>query len=148
MKYTLLLLPAWLLSGVAVLNACQSSASDQTKVTSAPVVDDTPPNGRRVVKTNAEWKKTLTAYQYAVLREALSNVARPAQASSVDVTISVGADICLEVVDNGAGVPAEHRRGSGLRNMARRAEMFGGSFEVDSPTGAGTRLRWRVPLQP
>lgn len=70
MKYSLLLLlPAWLLSGVAILNACQSSASDQNTVTSAPVVDDTPPNGRRVVKTNAEWKKILTADQYAVLRE-------------------------------------------------------------------------------
>ena len=70
MKYTLfLLLPAWLLSGVALLNACQSSASDQTTATSKRFVDDTPPGGRRVVKTNAEWKKILTADQYAVLRD-------------------------------------------------------------------------------
>jgi len=70
MKYTLLIMfPAWLLSGVALLNACQSNASDQTATTPTSVVDDTPPGGRRVVKTNAEWKKVLSADQYAVLRE-------------------------------------------------------------------------------
>lgn len=69
MKHTLiLLLPAWLLSGVAMLNACQSNASDQSTVSSTHVAGDTPPGGRRVVKTDAEWKKILTADQYAVLR--------------------------------------------------------------------------------
>ena len=68
MNYSLfLLLPAWLISGVAGLNACQSSASNQAMAIH--VVDDTPPNGRKVVKTNAEWKKILTPDQYAVLRE-------------------------------------------------------------------------------
>lgn len=69
MKHTLLLLlPAWLLSSVLTINACQSSASDQSATTERPV-DDTPPGGRRVVKTNAEWKKILTPDQYAVLRD-------------------------------------------------------------------------------
>lgn len=70
MNYTLLLLTStWLVSGAAMLNlnACQSSALDQA--TSTRVVDDAPPGGRRVVKTNAEWKKILTADQYGVLRD-------------------------------------------------------------------------------
>lgn len=50
-----------------MMNACQSSASDQTTVKKS--ADDTPPGGRRVVKTNAEWKKVLTPDQYAVLRD-------------------------------------------------------------------------------
>ncbi len=82
----------------------------------------------------------------AVLREALSNVARHARASSVDVTLAIGPDVLLQVVDDGAGL-GEHRRGSGLRNMARRAEMFGGSFAIDGEVGVGTRLTWRVPLE-
>ena len=70
MKYTLLLLlPAWLMSGTIMLDACQSSASDQTKTAVMNPTDDTPPGGRRVVKTNAEWKKLLTSDQYGVLRD-------------------------------------------------------------------------------
>ncbi len=70
MKYTLLLLlPAWFVLGTAMLNACQSNASNQATTAPTHVVDDTPPGGRRVVKNNAEWKKALTADQYAVLRE-------------------------------------------------------------------------------
>ena len=69
MKYTLLLLlPAWLMSGAVVLNACQTSASDQAKTAVTHLAGDTLPGGRRVVKTNAEWKKLLTAGQYDVLR--------------------------------------------------------------------------------
>ncbi|QJW88963.1 peptide-methionine (R)-S-oxide reductase MsrB [Spirosoma taeanense] len=67
--YLLLLFPTWLLSGFAFLSACQSTASDQTVAQTAQTTDEKPPGGRRVVKTNAEWKKTLTPDQYAVLRE-------------------------------------------------------------------------------
>jgi peptide-methionine (R)-S-oxide reductase len=70
MKNTLfLLIPVWLLSGLAFVNACRSNTSNQAIDQSERVVDDTPPGGRRVVKTNAEWKKLLTPDQYAVLRE-------------------------------------------------------------------------------
>ena len=86
----------------------------------------------------------------ATLREALSNAARHANASQVDVTVDAGSDgmLTVQVTDNGTGIPEAGRR-SGLRNLASRAEKLGGelSLEPADPGAAapGTRLEWRVP---
>jgi signal transduction histidine kinase len=82
----------------------------------------------------------------AVLREALSNVARHAQASQVDVAVDVSPDglLSVQVADNGVGIPDGGRR-SGLRNLASRAEKLGGELLL-TPAAPGTRLDWRVPL--
>ena len=86
----------------------------------------------------------------AALREALSNAARHADASDVDVTVDVAPDEILTVlvVDDGAGIPAGVHR-SGLRNLAERAENLGGELRLSpaDPTAPtpGTRLEWRVP---
>jgi signal transduction histidine kinase len=79
------------------------------------------------------------------LREALSNVARHAAASRVDVTVDVGPDLTLRVRDNGRGIGMATRR-SGLANLAQRAEQLGGKLILDSPIGGGTDLDWRVPI--
>jgi signal transduction histidine kinase len=81
----------------------------------------------------------------AVLREALSNASRHAEARHVDVVVSVGDDLTLTVADDGKGIP-EGAVQSGLRNMRRRAEQRGGAFTVQSATGEGTTLVWQVPL--
>jgi signal transduction histidine kinase len=86
----------------------------------------------------------------AVLREALSNAARHAGASRVDVTVEVGSDLVLRVSDNGIGIGPGTRR-SGLANMAERAERLGGSLltaPAGQQAGTGTSLEWRVPLAP
>jgi signal transduction histidine kinase len=86
----------------------------------------------------------------AALREALSNAARHAGASQVDVTVDVDPDgiLAVQVTDDGTGIPAEVHR-SGLRNLARRAEKLGGELRLEpARPGAlapGTRLEWRVP---
>ncbi len=86
----------------------------------------------------------------ATLREALSNAARHADASQVDVTVDVdpGEILVVQVTDNGTGIPADGRR-SGLHNLARRAEKLGGKLRLEpaNPDSArpGTRLEWRVP---
>ena len=87
----------------------------------------------------------VTSQVVAVVREALSNVARHAGASAAEITLTAGADLLLAVSDNGRGMGAVSRS-SGLRNMRERAHLLGGSFEVISEPGAGTRLHWRVPL--
>lgn len=81
----------------------------------------------------------------AVCREALSNVARHAGATTATVTLGIGGEVALEVTDNGRGLGAP-ARSSGLRNMRERAEMLGGTFRISGEPGAGTRLQWRVPL--
>jgi signal transduction histidine kinase len=86
----------------------------------------------------------------AALREALSNAARHAQASQVDVTVDVSAGemLTVRVTDDGIGIPAQGRR-SGLRNLASRAEKLGGELRLEpadqSASPPGTTLEWRVP---
>jgi signal transduction histidine kinase len=91
----------------------------------------------------------LSEHLLAVLREALSNVARHAGATRVDVTVDTGADRVLSVLvrDNGSGIPEGGRR-SGLANMADRAEKLGGKLRVAPAEGGGTELEWKVPVPP
>lgn len=83
----------------------------------------------------------------ATLREALSNVARHARATQVDVEVVVdGGEVLLQVTDDGVGPPGpDTRRGKGLTNMAARAERLGGSLVLGAGPEGGTRLEWRVP---
>jgi signal transduction histidine kinase len=81
-----------------------------------------------------------------VLSEALSNVARHASAHHVEVSlVPAGSDVILSVWDDGVGLPLDGPRGDGLRNMARRAALLGGSSRVNSEPGGGTEVIWRVP---
>jgi signal transduction histidine kinase len=87
----------------------------------------------------------------ATLREGLSNVARHAQASRVDIVVAVdggaGHEILLRITDDGIGPPsADQPRGHGLDNMAARAEARGGSFEIGPSSPRGTEVAWRVPI--
>ena len=82
-----------------------------------------------------------------VVREAVSNVARHAQASRVDVDIDVGADVVVRVVDDGIGIPDTIADpGEGLSNLARRAAAARGTFAAERHPDGGTVLTWRAPL--
>jgi signal transduction histidine kinase len=80
----------------------------------------------------------------AVLREALSNAARHAAATSVEVELHVGKQVTLTVRDDGVGVDPTSRR-SGLLNMQQRAVRLGGDMTVERADAGGTRLVWTVP---
>lgn len=84
----------------------------------------------------------------AILRESLSNVARHARASRVEVEVRVsGGDVVLLVTDDGVGPPgADAPTGNGLRNMAARAERLDGTFELRPGAEKGAVLEWRVPM--
>jgi signal transduction histidine kinase len=82
----------------------------------------------------------------AVTREALSNCARHAEASTVTIALALRDGlITLEITDNGRGLgtPA---RSSGLASMRRRAENNGGHLQITAPAGGGTRLTWTACL--
>jgi signal transduction histidine kinase len=93
----------------------------------------------------------VTEQVLAALREALSNAARHANASQVDVTVDTGSDgmLIVQVTDNGIGIPEGGRR-SGLRNLASRAEKLGGELRLEpavlGASPSGTRLEWRIRL--
>jgi signal transduction histidine kinase len=83
---------------------------------------------------------------YFLVAEALTNVAKYANASVVNVRIArVGSRVVIEVSDDGAG-GADPDGGSGLRGLADRVETLGGSLVVTSPQGEGTTLRADIPL--
>ena len=84
----------------------------------------------------------------AVLRESLTNAAKHAQATKFEVTLSVSSEAILEVADNGKGIklPLESGAGLGLSNLRDRAEELGGTFEIQSAQGGGTRVIWCVPV--
>jgi signal transduction histidine kinase len=87
------------------------------------------------------------AAAYYVVSEALTNVAKYAQASSVKVTVGqVNGCALVEVADDGVG-GADPSRGSGLRGLADRVASLSGKLAIDSPPGAGTRVRAEIPLE-
>ncbi|HTV10336.1 MAG TPA: PAS domain S-box protein [Acidimicrobiales bacterium] len=82
----------------------------------------------------------------AVLREALTNAARHAHASSVNVHVRFEeGELEILVVDNGTGI-GEPSRMSGIANARARAELLGGSLQLTAPEGGGTSFDWRVPI--
>ncbi|MFR0358005.1 GAF domain-containing sensor histidine kinase [Streptomyces sediminimaris] len=83
----------------------------------------------------------------AVLREALSNTARHAHATAVDITAeATGRTLRLTVADDGRGLDPAVTRRSGLANMRTRAEDLGGSLSLTRREPTGTVVDWTVPL--
>jgi len=90
---------------------------------------------------------SVATHLLAVLREALSNVARHAAATHVQVTIQADDNLFLEVLDDGTGGAPAVTGGDGLRNMVRRAQRLGGNADIGPREDRGTRVVWVVPLQ-
>lgn len=84
---------------------------------------------------------------YRIAQEALTNVARHAQASTVEVEFHQdAAGLTLRVADDGGGFdPATSSTGMGLRSMAERAELLGGTVKI-TPSPEGTTIEAHFPL--
>jgi signal transduction histidine kinase len=83
---------------------------------------------------------------YYVVSEALTNTAKHAHASVVNVELGThDAVLRLAIRDDGIG-GADPRRGSGLLGLRDRIDALGGTLQVTSPTGKGTTLLIEVPL--
>lgn len=83
-----------------------------------------------------------------IAQEGLTNVARHAGATRVDVVLRRLSDGRLEfvVADDGRGLKdAAERGGMGLIGMRERVHSLGGEFSIDAAAGRGTRLRVRLP---
>lgn len=88
----------------------------------------------------------LANHAEAVLREAVSNAVRHANATSLAINVSVEDDVRVEVVDDGVGISRDITE-SGLRNLRQRADDAGGEFTVENMPTGGTLLRWSAPLR-
>jgi signal transduction histidine kinase len=85
---------------------------------------------------------------YRIAQEAITNALKHADAKSIQVRLDAGpGQLWLRVSDDGAGLPPVSRRrpGMGLRIMAHRAAVIGGSFAARRRPGGGTEIECRVP---
>jgi PAS domain S-box-containing protein len=109
---------------------------DLTARSSVPVVLDV---------TEDRFAPEIEAAAYFIVTEALTNAAKHAHASAVEVSIAhVDDELRIAVVDDGVG-GADAARGSGLRGLEDRVAVLGGSLDVVS--GDGTALQATLPLR-
>jgi PAS domain S-box-containing protein len=85
---------------------------------------------------------------YRILQEQLKNIVKYANASGIKVGLSLERHVIrMHIIDNGIGFdPAKVKKGIGLVNMQRRAELFGGKFSMDTAPGKGCRLFIELPV--
>ncbi|MHB8589438.1 MAG: GAF domain-containing sensor histidine kinase [Candidatus Dormibacteraceae bacterium] len=109
-------------------------------------------SGSRVaVKVDSDLAARLSGRSHEIVqltREALSNVARHANAKSSAVTlVRVGTRAVLTIADDGSGFDARRdSRGNGLRNMRERTSSLGGKMRITSKKGVGTSLQITFPV--
>ena len=84
----------------------------------------------------------------ASMREALTNIARHANATDAEVELSAADVLSMRVLDNGKGIGpgVDTVSGNGLRNMAERARLLGGACTISPRPERGSELHWWVPL--
>jgi two-component system sensor histidine kinase UhpB len=127
------------LADLGLLNSLSSLASDLTARTGIPVhrgflpgLPPLPPEAELVV--------------YRVAQEALTNVARHAHASKVDLGLTRrGGRLVMRVADDGVG-GANAAAGAGIQGMRERAQMVGGQLAVRPAQGRGTEVLLEIPI--
>lgn len=122
------------------LGLAAALAESAGQVGSVPVVVDLPPNLPPL-------PAAVEVAVYRIAQEALTNVARHAQAQNCWLHLRLDGDwLALEVRDDGRGLPADMRNGVGLHAMQERAAELGGVCTVESGP-AGTVVLARLPLE-
>jgi two-component system sensor histidine kinase DegS len=106
--------------------------------------------GVTVTGTERRLEPYLEVMIFRAIQELLGNAARHSQAANIKMQLDMGNDaVRVSVDDNGRGFDPEAARGStslGLRLIRERAEMLGGTFDVDTAVGKGARIVFTVPV--
>jgi signal transduction histidine kinase len=95
-----------------------------------------------MIKMNGQQRKNL----FYALKEILNNTLKHAQASKVDLYISLEANKQLQLIiqDNGTGIIKENSYGNGIKNIQNRVEQLSGTFFMETKNGLLTTLK--IPL--
>jgi signal transduction histidine kinase len=96
------------------------------------------------MSTRLRLSERLETTIYYITSEALTNVAKHAHASEVNIDLDSDASVRLTIRDNGIG-GADPARGSGLAGLADRVEALDGTIKIVSPAGGGTELLIDLP---
>lgn len=86
---------------------------------------------------------------YRIIQEALANVARHSHATQVAINLAyLDSQLQVSVVDNGCGFDIHQKpNGVGLRSIRERAESVGGTLQIDTAPGQGTRISVQISVQ-
>ncbi|HEV8096883.1 MAG TPA: response regulator [Burkholderiales bacterium] len=131
-----------MLDEMGLVSAIDWQAKDFQKRTGIRCRVELPPDG---IKLDLE-RSTTT---FRIFQEILTNVARHAHASRVDVKFGLTDDhMTLEVADNGVGIPEAKLNGKslGLLGIQERALHFNGDVTISGTAGQGTRVTVNIPL--
>ena len=98
------------------------------------------------------FKPQVETAAFRIIQEALTNVARHASVGEAQVNLSMGSILSIEVSDQGAGFDVaqaiqQEEDSVGLSGMQERVRLLGGTLEVLSSPGAGTRVLATIPCQ-
>ncbi len=86
---------------------------------------------------------------YRIVQEALTNVVRHAEADRVEVRLeTIGDQIEICVIDNGAAARTGFRPGRGITGMRERATLLGGTLQAGPRPERGFQVLARLPLTP
>ncbi|NML31882.1 PAS domain S-box protein [Paraburkholderia sp. G-4-1-8] len=108
---------------------------------------------RRIDPPGASYSQQGATALFRIVQEALNNVARHAEASTVELTLHANSTHCLlRIADNGCGAPPQpalnsHEKAFGLIGVRERAHMLGGSVQIDTAQSAGFAITVTFPLQ-
>lgn len=88
---------------------------------------------------------------YRIVLEAFSNVVHHSQSTKCDITIRIeeqktGSIFCVDIRDNGQGLPDNHHAGVGIISMRERTAELGGSITIESSRRSGTLVRACMPF--
>jgi signal transduction histidine kinase len=99
---------------------------------------------------NLDLSREQSTAVFRILQEALTNILRHAQATSVDIVMKAeAAELVLTIMDNGRGITENQRSGKqslGLLGMQERAHLIGGQINIVGTEGQGTLITIRVPI--
>jgi len=92
--------------------------------------------------------ESIAVQLYRIAQEAVSNAARHAKASRIEIDLSLdGPRISFVIRDDGQGIAGDARlSGTGLVSMSHRTRILGGELDIHSAPGSGTEIRITVPL--
>jgi signal transduction histidine kinase len=85
---------------------------------------------------------------FRICQEAMNNAVKHSKATVINLSLQRGSGIELVIRDNGQGFDLDTtKRGMGLSTMRERAQLSGGSFDLESAVGKGTTIRVSWPLE-
>jgi hypothetical protein len=100
-------------------------------------------------RQDVAYASNVSTAAFRIVQEALTNIVRHSRATLAKLAVRhADGELQIEISDNGLGIDLTQskRKRLGLLGMGERARMLGGSMEMDSAHGRGTRIHVRLPL--